>query len=96
MTAPTILTAIRMGESVLRKKHVALDLLWRKFGHEIRTQRKTRRMTLAMLAHKLGFSTQMVIYLERGERNWPKDSPEKAISILKLKRPAQWPDAGRG
>jgi len=94
VTPSTILSAVRLGERVLRDKHKAVDLLWRRFGVAIRSERRKRRISLKSFARHLGYtSATMVAMLEAGDRRWPAGKAEKAVAILK--RPEQWPDAGR-
>lgn len=94
MTPASVLTAVRLGERVLRDKHKALDLLWRRFGTAIRSARRKRRISLKSFARHLGYtSATMVAMLESGQRRWPAGKAEKAVAILK--RPEQWPDSGR-
>lgn len=94
MKPAAILTAVRLGERVLRDHHAAIDVLWRKFGIAIRSARRARRMSLKSFAVRLGYtSSTMVAMLEAGERRWPVGKAEKAVAMLN--RPEQWPDAGR-
>lgn len=93
MTPKTILSAVRMGELVLRDKHAAIDALWRKFGIAIRAARRARGISLKAFAIDLGYtSSTMVALLEAGERRWPAGKAERAVQLLN--RPEQWPDAG--
>ena len=93
MTPSTILTAVRLGESALRKHHASLRLLWAKFGAAIASARKARGMSRACLGRNLGYTGQMIALLERNDRQWPMAKAEKAVHLLQ--RPVQWPDAGR-
>ncbi len=94
MTPSSILTAVRMGESVLRDKHAAIDILWHKFGVAVRAARRARGISLKAFAIDLGYtSSTMAAMLESGDRRWPAGKAERAVQLLK--RPEQWPDAGR-
>lgn len=94
MSPQSILTAVRMGESALRDRHKAIDILWRKFGQSVRAARRARGISLKAFAIDLGYtSSTMAAMLEAGERRWPAGKAERAVQLLK--RPEQWPDAGR-
>ena len=93
MTPSTILSAVRLGESALRKHHASLRLLWAKFGIAIASARNARGMSRSALGRKLGYTGQMIALLERNERHWPMAKAEKAVHLLQ--RPEQWPDCGR-
>lgn len=93
MTPFTILNAVRMGQAALRAEHKALDILWKKFGLSVRACRKSRGITPRQFAKSLGVTTAMLGMMEMGKRSWQMDRAEKAAKLLK--RPVQWPDAGR-
>lgn len=93
MTPRSILTAVRLGQSVLRAEHKALDILWGKFGQAVRRERKSRGISPTVFASRLGVTPTMLSYMERGKRAWGMKRAEKVVSLLV--RPEQWPDAGR-
>jgi ribosome-binding protein aMBF1 (putative translation factor) len=94
MSSPaTILTAIKIGESILRKEHKAMDNLWQLFGASVRSKRALRGWSQARLGRALGCSPQMIAAMESGERAWTK--VRAALAAKLLARPEQWPDGGR-
>lgn len=88
-----ILSAIRIGEANLRDRHAALKALWRQFGLSVRSDRRERKYSQKAFAIDLGVSSTMLAMMESGVRTWPSQRAEKAVQLLK--RPEQWPDAGR-
>ena len=90
MTALHLLNALRA-----REDHHATNLektkqLWKKFGHEVRAERRRKKIRLQLFADKLKVSRAMVSYLEAGTREWSMDRASDAVSALN--RPECWPD----
>lgn len=90
MTAPVILSAIRLGQTALDAKHAALGLLWKKFGTSIRQARRARKISLKRFAACMGYTAAMVAMLESGTRRWPMKKAELAVKLMT--RREQWPD----
>jgi ribosome-binding protein aMBF1 (putative translation factor) len=93
VTPRAILTAVEIGESVLRAKHAAVNFLWRRFGAAVRRERERRGISRSRFASRLGITAAMLGMMESGDRAWQMDRAQKAAKFLT--RPEQWPDAGR-
>lgn len=84
MKPAAILTAVRLGEQVLRAKHEAIGSLWQRFGQAVRAERRARGISLKAFAIDLGYtSSTMVAMLEAGDRRWPAGKAERAVQLLK-------------
>ncbi len=90
MTPPRILTAIHLGLHALSEEHAALKLLWRKFSHAMRDERRKRRIKLKDFAEKMGISPTYLAYMESGLRPWTVERAELAVKLLT--RREQWPN----
>lgn len=93
MKSADLLASIRADEVRLRDRQADLRAKWVRFGRAVRAERKARGASLKAFSIDLGRTSQMVIMMELGSRAWPAGIAERAVQLLK--RPEQWPDAGR-
>lgn len=89
----SILTAVKIGVSVLNAQHGAVAILWRRFGQSIRDCRVKRGISPRRFAKLLDISPAYLGMLETGKRSWKMERADMAARLLA--RPEQWPDAGR-
>lgn len=93
MTPAHILSAVRLGKSILAHKHASLRDLWKKFGQSVRCERHRKKITQKDFAKRIGCTAAMLYMMEKGVRPWPMKRAEKAVKLLT--RPVQWPDGGK-
>lgn len=82
MTAFHLLNALIAREELHATNAEKTKQLWRKFGLQVRKERKRLGLRLNDFADELGVSGTMVSYMESGSREWSEDRARKAVEIL--------------
>lgn len=82
MTAHHLLTVLTTRENKHAENAAEIKQLWKKFGLQVRRERKRRGIKLADFAAVLGVSGAMVSYMESGVREWSEDRAKRAVEVL--------------
>lgn len=82
MTAYHLLNALIAREDQHATNVEKTKELWRKFGLQVRKERKRLGIRLNDFAKQLGVSGAMVSYMESGAREWNEERARKAVEIL--------------
>lgn len=89
-SASSILASIKLRLAKARAAETATVEDWKRFGKQLREERKRRKIKRAVFADLLGYTPTMLSYLEHGTRKWALDKAELAVRLLT--RRVQWPN----
>lgn len=89
-TARTILASIKLRLTKARAAETGLAQDWKRFGRQLREERKRRKIKREVFADLLGYTPTMLSYLEHGTRKWSLKQAELAVRLLT--RRVQWPE----